>query len=667
MRLSTVTVLACALVSTALADNKPKQPTPFDSPRAAPTKPAPPKPATYAGLGAESVTAEDIAKFAAPPLDPKVSRRIQSMLDVRGAGGGAMTNDGKRMFFNWRVTGTNQVWRQDGPMKLPLQLTGGEDNTSIAGLAPDDSYVIVSRDIGGQENPGLYLLEPKGGALKPIQHTPKVQTALAFIEDDSKTLYFMANDIKPDSYAVYRYDIKDGKRELVFDTPGLWQVADHRGSKWLMVKNLGSAQQEVYEYDLKSKQLTPLLGQNEVEEYEVQYGAKPNQVLVMTNKLGELTRLYTLEAGKLTPISPEVKYEVEKFAIDEARLRIYFTINEEGYSRLHVLDAKSLKPVALPKLPPADHVSVAGVTRNGRIAQLVVSGAQLPPTAVAFNWNTKKMETWRLPETPEVDVSKFAPATIEKYPARDGTQIPMVVRRPAKCAADPCPVIVQFHGGPEGQARPGFSAGVQLFVDAGFIFVEPNVRGSSGYGKTWFHADDGAKRLQIITDIEDAAKFIRTTWAKNGVAPKIGVMGGSYGGYSTLMAMTYFAGAFDAGVAEYSVSSFHTFLMNTAPYRRILRISEYGDPVKDKEALDKLSPITHVQKVKAPLLMIQGVNDPRTPVGEALVIYRELERRKIPSGLILFPDEGHGAKKRSNIVQQFGHAIAFFEKHLIAR
>jgi dipeptidyl aminopeptidase/acylaminoacyl peptidase len=668
MRLSIVAFVSCALVSTALADSK-KAPSPFDRPRAQP-KPAATtaKPsAGYTGLGAESVTPADIAKFAAPPLDPKISRRIQTMLDVRGAGGGALTKNGARMFFNWKVTGTTQVWRQDGAMKLPLQLTGGEDNTFIAELAPDDSYLVVARDIGGQENPGLYLLDPNGGPLKLIQHTPKVQTSLAYIAADSKTIYFKANDIKQDSYAFYRYDVGSGKRELVFDTPGLWSLADERGDKWLMVKNLGATQQEVYEYDLKSKQLTPLLGQNEVEQYRVRYGAKRGQVLVLTNKIGDFDRLYSLDAGKLTPISPEVKYDVASFTIDDARARIYFTVNEEGYSRLRVLDAKSLRPLALPKLPAADHINVAGLTRNGRYAQLVVSGAQMPPTAVVFDWQSRRSATWRLPETPEVDVMKFAPSTIETYPARDGTKIPMVVRRPLKCAADPCPVIVSFHGGPEGQSRPGFSPGMQLFVDSGFVVVEPNVRGSTGYGKAWLHADDAAKRLDVITDIEDAAKHIRSAWAKNGVAPKIGVMGGSYGGYSTLMAMSAFAGAFDAGVALYVISSFETFRMNTAPYRRALRISEYGDPVKDKEALRKLSPMTHLSKIKAPLLLIQGVNDPRTPVGEALVIHRELERRKVPTGLILFADEGHGAQKRSNQVLQSGHTIAWFEKHLLGK
>ncbi len=171
----------------------------------------------------------------------------------------------------------------------------------------------------------------------------------------------------------------------------------------------------------------------------------------------------------------------------------------------------------------------------------------------------------------------------------------------------------------------------------------------------------------MITDLEDVSIFIRSNWAKDGKAPRIGVTGGSYGGYSTLMAMTYLAGAYDAGVAQYSISNLRTFLMNTAPYRRILRISEYGDPVKDKDALAQLSPITHIAKIKAPLMLIQGVNDPRTPVGEAVQIYKQLEQRKLPGGLILFADEGHGASKRSNLVLQIGHTIAFFEKQLMNR
>jgi len=642
-------LLVCLLASQASADSKPT-----------------PKAGAYSGLGAESVTAAEIAKYTAPPLDERVSRKIQAMLDVRGAGNGLITSKGDRMVFSSAVTGTPQVWRQDGPMKFAVQLTGGEDRTGAVAMAPDDSFIVLSRDIGGAENPGLYLMALDGGALKQVQHLPKVQTSLEYVSDDSKSLVFRSNDLAADSYAMYRYDIATAKRELMFDQKGLWSIADQRGDSWLMTKALGSTQIEVYQYDLKSKQLTPLLGQQETEEYEVSFGAKPGQVLVLTNKLGDFGRLYSLEAGKLTPITPKLKHDIESFTIDHARTRIYYRINEHGYAKLAVMDAKTFKPLALPKLPDADNVNLGGVSRNGRFVQLAVDGSALAPQSVAFDWQTRKLTTWRVPMTPEIDTKSFAKATLEYYPARDGTKIPMFVRRPASCNG-PCPVVVSFHGGPEAQSTAGFSGGAQLFVDAGFVYVQPNVRGSSGYGKTWLHADDGPKRLSVITDIEDCAKYIRASWGKDGKPPKIGVQGGSYGGYSTLMAMTLFAGAFDAGVSNVGISNLMTFLMNTAPYRRILRISEYGDPVKDKEALVQLSPTTHIGKIRAPLMVIQGVNDPRVPVGEGVQMYKELERRKIPGGLILFPDEGHGAAKRGNIVLTIGHTIAFFEKHLMSR
>lgn len=652
-----ITLPLCFVTTAALADT---------ARQASPPRPDV-KPAGYSGLGAESLSPQDIAKYAAPALDDRVSRRIQAMLDVRGSGGGLTTSKGDRQIFTTRLTGTDQVWRQDGPMKFPVQLTGGEDRTSVVAIAPDDSFTVVSRDIGGGENAGLYLLSVDGGPLKVVQHTPKVQAALQYITDDSKAVYFKANDKDPASFVIYRYDLATDSRAAVFDDKGLWQIADHRGdATWLLVKEIGSTQQEIYEYDLKARKLTPILGQGETEQYDVAYGARPGQILVRTNKLGDFQRVYSLEAGKLTPISPDLKRDVDELKIDAARARIYYRINEDGYWKLAVLDARTLRPLALPKLPAADNVSLAAVSRNGRFAEIAFDASTVVPQTVTYDWQTGKLTTWRVPSTPEIDPTAFAKATLEYYPARDGTKIPMFVRRPARCDG-PCPVVVEFHGGPEGQARPNLSVRAQLFVDAGFTFVQPNVRGSLGYGKAWQHADDGARRLNVITDIEDAAKFIRASWGKDGKAPRVGVSGGSYGGYSVLMAMTYFAGAYDAGAEEVGISNLVSFLANTSPYRRILRISEYGDPVKDREALVQLSPITHVGKIKAPLMMIAGVNDPRVPVGEGLQIYKQLEQRKIPGGLILFPDEGHGARKRGNIVLATGHTIAFFEKYLLGK
>ncbi|HEY1812248.1 MAG TPA: prolyl oligopeptidase family serine peptidase [Kofleriaceae bacterium] len=650
--------VACVVATATLARADTPVPNPFDPfafPHASPT---------YNGLGAGSVSAAEVAKYAPEPLPSSVTRHIQAMLDIRGAPIGQLESTGMRRFYTSRVTGTSQVWRQDGPGKEAIQLTGGEDATAVIAIAPDDSYVVVSRDVGGEENPGLYMLSPIGGPLHVIQHVPKVQTELQFIADDSKSLYFRANDRDPSSYAIYRYDIATGNRELVFGEPGLWFVADERKGEWLLVKELGNAQNEIYRYEPATKHLEPLLGQNEHDEYDVRFGAKPGQVLVRTNKLGDFRRVYSLERGALTPITPDIKHDVAGIAIDEARRRIYYCVDDDGYRRTYVLDAHTLKPLALPKLPDADDTQVADLSRNGRFVELIYNSSTRPSTSVTYDWQTGRLQTWSQPSTPEIDPSTFAKASLESYPARDGTKIPMFVWRPASCAAQPCPVIVEFHGGPEGQVIAGFSASAQIYVDAGFTLVRPNVRGSDGYGKAWLHSDDGPKRLNVITDIADCATYIKTMWAVNGRPPKVGVMGGSYGGYSTLMAMTYFAGSYDAGAEQVGMSNLVTFLENTAPYRRALRISEYGDPVKDRAALEQLSPINYVSKVSAPLLMIAGVNDPRVPVGEAIQIHDALARRGIPGGLILFADEGHGARKRGNIVLTIGHELAFFEKYL---
>lgn len=203
----------------------------------------PPVPGGYSGLGAESLSPQEIAKYAPPPLDECTSRKIQSMLDVRGTGAGFITSKGDRQIYSSWITGIAQVWRQDGPLKYPVELTGGEDLTVPVAIAPDDSFVVVSRDIGGQQNPGLYLLSPDGGQLKLVHHTPKVQAELQYISDNSKFLYIRANDRDPAAYVVYRYDIANNTREPVFDKEGLWQIVDHRGdATWLLVKSLGSAQ-----------------------------------------------------------------------------------------------------------------------------------------------------------------------------------------------------------------------------------------------------------------------------------------------------------------------------------------------------------------------------------------------------------------------------------------
>jgi dipeptidyl aminopeptidase/acylaminoacyl peptidase len=602
------------------------------------------------------------------------------MLDVRAPGLGILSPDGKHLFFGWNVTGSSQVWRLDAPGAFPVQMTGGEERTGVEDVTPDGRWLVLSRDIGGQENPGLYLQAPGGGALKTVQKIEKVQTFYDFTTDDSKTIYFHSNDVRPDAYAVYRYDVATQGRSLVVGDPGLWAVADHRGEgsnlRLLLVKQTGALSTEYWEWTEATKKAVPLLGIGEAIEYTASYSAQPGELLVQTNKIGDFRRLYRRKIGSdasaksFTPVSPDVKMDVSAFSIDWPRAHVYFTMNDGGYTRLRVCDAKTFAPLEVPLPADADHVYYGSSSRDGRFVTIGVETSKAPRSSYVWDWQARKLTRWVVPSAPEVDLSRFAVPKLMTYPARDGTPIPMFVRFPKGCApgenpsSDPCPVVVEFHGGPEGQAQPGFRTYAQLFVDAGFVFVEPNVRGSDGYGKTWLEADNGPKRLAVITDIDDCGKWVRANWGRNGKAPKVGITGGSYGGYSTLVGMTMFAGTYDAGASVVGISNLVTFLQNTSPYRRILRITEYGDPAKDAEALRKLSPVTYIDRVKAPLLVIQGVNDPRVPAGEAVQIHDALEKRGVKSELILIPDEGHGSARRSNRAIQTGHVLRFFEEHL---
>lgn len=632
--------------------------------------------AQYKGHGADSVSAETLKKYAPPALDSVMSNKLKKMLDVSSPGMGMLSPDKKTLFFSWRVTGISHIWKIDGPEKFPVQLTSGTDAVTLQDISPNGKFLIISKDTNGQENPGLFKLDLATGAITELYKKDKAQVTYSFISSDSKYVYFSSNDQKPESYNIYKLNLENLEKQLIYEGQGVWYIADTQknSQKLLLVQVTGSRTREYFDFDPATKKMDPVIGQKIKDEYEVMYSYHPGEYIVLTPK-ENFKKLYRFKpeadpkkSDNLIPLVRGIlNYDVSGFSIDEKRKRIIYNINRDGYTELQAIDAKTYQPIKLPKFKNAVHVFAGSTTRDAQVTMLSVVNSQSPRTGYSFNWATQKMTQWVLPSAPEVNLKTFAVSKLMFYESRDGVKIPMFVRFPNGCEeTKKCPVVVHFHGGPEGQSQPGFSPMFQSFVDEGFIFVEPNVRGSDGYGKEWLESDNGPLREKMITDIEDASIWIKKNWFKDmgAASPKIGVMGWSYGGYSTLMAMSYFVGSYHAGVALVGMSDLVSFLNNTAPYRRTLRITEYGDPVKDKESLMRLSPVTYVNKVKDPLMIIQGANDPRVPVGEALQIHETLKRKNIKSELIIFADEGHGSAKKENQILEIGHMIEFFKKHL---
>ncbi len=618
----------------------------------------------YSGFGLDSISPQTLAKYAPPPANAELKNKIEKLVDLRSPTEGFVSNDGKNLFMNWNVTGSNQIWKLLSPKGFPVQLTSGEDASRLIAISPDNQWIVISRDSKGDENPGIYLMKSSGGTLHKVYYNPKHQTGFLEFTEDSRSLYYQTNDKTPESYSIYKYNIAQDKHELLWDKPGIWSLSDVQGSQALLTLSKGSMQNEHFLLDLNTKSATPLIGQNELEDFDVSFANTKGEYFVLTNKLSDFRRIYLLKNNKLTPWSPELDSDVNYFRLSHDRKTLVYSINKKGYSQLKIVDLKNKKTTDLPGLSSAQQSYIGAFSRNNQYLSYSAEYHNTPRKNFVLNLKTKNVQEWVIPSSPEIDTQNFIKPALETYKAQDGTDIPMFVWRSEKCKNEVCPVIIQFHGGPEAQFIPRFSPLTNLYAERGFIFVAPNVRGSDGYGKKWLQADNGVKRLQVITDIRDAAEFIKKTWAKKGVPPKVGIMGGSYGGYSTLVGASKFADSYDAALAIVGMSNLITFIENTAPYRRALRMNEYGDPAKDRKAMLELSPVTYIDKVTKPLMIAHGATDPRVPVGEAVQFYEIVEKKNKNSKLVIFPDEGHGVAKRPNIVLLNSYAIDFFEKYL---
>src|SRR5262249_19142396 len=270
-----------------------------------------------------------------------------------------------------------------------------------------------------------YTQSASGGPLTLIQDKPGSQAQLEFISDDSRYLYFRSNDVKPDSYVIYRYDRNKQQRETIFDRPGLWGIVDHRpDGRLLFHRSIGSRRAEIYEYQPATDALTPLFGQGEKEWYHARYGAAKGEILVLTSKFSEFQKLYRWSGKEFVPVTPEIQHDVSNFHIDRQRQRIIYNVNEDGYSRVHALDARSYQELKLPNFPSGDSVISTGTTPNGRFTTFSVLTSSAPSNSYIYDWKTQSVVQWQISSTPEIDTTRFATPKLDRYPARDGTSIP---------------------------------------------------------------------------------------------------------------------------------------------------------------------------------------------------------------------------------------------------
>lgn len=603
---------------------------------------------------------------------------IERFLKIRSAGSVQFAPDGSIYVRDW-PDGVNQLYRipasdvakpgpEGKPPALPSsakRLTNYKDGASGYSLAPDGSRALIAYASGGNENTQIAVLDPKTDVITNVLENPKVQYALNAWSKDCTSFYYSGNDTSPNDFHLYRYDFGAGKPTKILGREGSWSVqgVTDDNSRVLVARFISAAQQENYELTPGAAgaepKLTDISIKNEKGELAatdiVGYMPGEKAVVVTSDVEKGIRRLFvrSLADGKLTkPLAKLDQFEIDGASMNPERTLLALVTNEDGYGVLRLYRLPDFTEVDLPPIEKGV-VSLSSL-RGNRIAW-TQSNARTPNLTFAYEvpgagQPVGKARQVTFAEEQGIDLSSFPLPELVKYSSFDGLEIPAFLwTPPGYKAGTPIPFVVNYHGGPEGQFRPTFSATIQFLLARGYGVMQPNVRGSTGYGRAFHMMDDYKNRWNSVKDgVEAAHWLVKNNYAKAG---KIATYGGSYGGFMSVACIVEDGSAkdrvFGAGVNVVGIVNMKTFLEQTSGYRRKLREVEYG-PLTDPEFLKSVSSIEKIDNIKVPMMIAHGLNDPRVPVGEAMQLAIGLKKRGFDPVEFYCPDEGHGFAKLEN-------------------
>jgi dipeptidyl aminopeptidase/acylaminoacyl peptidase len=603
---------------------------------------------------------------------------IERYLNIRGATSSALSPTGEQLAFLTNISGTPQVWMVSAGGGWPDQMTFFPDRVDFISWSPDGSGLIFGKAIGGDENSQLYLMVPDGSQIRALTSEPKVRHNFGGWSHDGKKISYASNQRNKDFFDIYVMEVATGSSQLVYQQDGSnAPVAWSDDGRRLVVSHANeqlSLDNDLYLVDVTTKTATHLTPHEGAAQFsDVRFMPDGHSLLFTTDDKREFQSLAQMDlATRRVDILDDAQLDVAGVEVSDNGGMLAYTLNREGFSELYVrrlnTDGKplitALGPKGTPvKLPGKGVVGGLSFSRDGRKLALVFNGARFNADVWIYDLQTRALKQVTQSSRAGIPQSSFVEPELIHYKTFDERMIPAWYYRPRNTAAkDLLPVIVSVHGGPEGQALPTFGAVDQYFLAQGYAILVPNVRGSTGYGKTYTHLDDVQKREDSVKDLAAAVDWLKS---RGGADPKrIAVMGGSYGGYMVLAAVTLYPEIWSSAVELFGIANFETNLQRTSGYRRKLREREYGTLEKDLEFLRSISPIYKVDRIRAPLFVLQGKNDPRVPYTESEQIVKALRDRNRPVEYILFEDEGHGFVKLNNRLYMYPKIVEFLDKYM---
>lgn len=600
---------------------------------------------------------------------------IDQFYENTNISGGSFSSDGKMLLVSSNETGIYNVFtlKTDGSGKE--QLTHSEKE-SYFGLSyfPNDNRILFGFDEGGNENYKLIMRKEDGSTIDLVPGD-SVRNSFAGWSDDEKSLFFTSNQRDRRFFDLYEInlasiDLENPVRELIYQNDEGLNFAGISPSKRFiaLVKSNTTADNDMYLMDRETGERT-LISEHEGDAtFSPQYFSKDEQYLYYTtDKDSEFTylarlNLETREVEKVFEKEWDVWYAYES---RNSKYRV-IGVNENARTVVYMFDLEKNIEV---KLPDVGGGSITGVSisKDESLVRLTVSSSTSPSNLYVYDLNTETLT--KLTETlnPEIDEAHLVEAQTITYESFDGLEIPAVYYQPKTATkSNKVPALVWVHGGPGGQSRASYFALIQYLVNNGYAVLAVNNRGSSGYGKTFFKMDDKNHGDKDLKDCIAGKKFLESTGVID--MEKVGILGGSYGGYVTMAALTFAPEEFAVGVNIFGVTNWLRTLKSIPPYWESFRkalYDEMGDPfTEDSVRLYNISPLFHAQNVTKPLMVLQGANDVRVLQVESDEIVEAVKANNVPVEYVIFDDEGHGFRKKENEIEGYGKIKEFLDKHL---
>jgi dipeptidyl aminopeptidase/acylaminoacyl peptidase len=617
-----------------------------------------------------------------PEIPADIVQSLNRYQNVRSASFEAWSGDGESLFIDTRFGDVGQIHRVDMPMGARHQVTFYNEPVGGVARQPGGSKLAFTRDAGGSEFSQIFLLDPAGGDAHMLTDGESRNGAMLWDREGRRLAYQSTrrNGASNDIWLADPENPEDAKVVLESPDGSWWGPAEfsQTGTKVLVTNYVSITDSRVNLLDLDTGNVTLLAGgaADPSVNDPLAFDDDNDGFWFITDRAGEFSVLawQSLEEGAEPEyLTKEIPWNVDGGAISHDRRRAAFTVNENGRTAVYLFDPRTRKYRRIDSIP----VGLAGGLEfspdDTRLA-MTINTANSPSDTFVLELGPGALDyaelvRWTQSEVGGLDTTTFIEPELIEFPTFDDVdgaprKIPAWIYKPR--GSGPFPVVVSIHGGPEGQARPFFTSTYQLWLEKlGVAVIVPNVRGSAGYGKTYVALDNGFKREDSVKDIGALLDWVETQPDLD--QDRVAVFGGSYGGYMVLASVVHFSDRLRAAVDIVGISSFVTFLENTQDYRRDLRRVEYGDE-RDPEMrahLEKISPVNSVEKIKVPLFVVQGENDPRVPVTESIQMVEALRQQGETVWYMNALNEGHGYRKKENrdIYQQA--TVLFLKTHLL--